>query len=153
MFVNSTSEWKDPKYADTYCIYWHQSLVLLLGYVLYAVTCANYQKIMAHFCPAHRSDDADLEAKKDQLADGEDRMSFEPAHNFRSDKTDQPSRLTQHGTGTLLVAALAPAHLRGKILSELQDTEGEAGNGTTFSCFLFKRSRFYTLYSSSSNAW
>jgi len=155
MFNHTTNEWKDPAYQDTYCIYWYQSFVLLIGYAAYAVTCAFYRKIMAAFCPAGPKEE-DPAAEKAEAFDNGDvsRESLEPSSNFRQqEKSELPTGVAQVGTGALLVAAFAPSHLRGKILTDMEDTEGDAEKDTTFGCYLFKRSRYYRMYSASSNAW
>lgn len=44
----------DDDYDDDggwFCIYWYQPIILIMGYVLYALTCSFYTKIIATFCP------------------------------------------------------------------------------------------------------
>ena len=48
---NYGSKLADLKESGCICVYWYHAVVLVLGYLSYALTCAYYQKLMASFCP------------------------------------------------------------------------------------------------------
>lgn len=149
-FYNQENIDDDDERTERYCIYWHESFVLIIGYIIYAVTCAYYQKIMALFCPDRTGENDELEGAELAKRGSESRVSLEPSANFKSEKGQRASEI---GAGTLIMAAMAPPHVRNKILSELDETDGDANIGDKFRCFLFKRSKFYKYFATASNAW
>jgi hypothetical protein len=130
---------------NVYCIYWWQALILLLGYVIYALVCAYYQRIMAAFCPMGLLSEAPVDSRPSVVK--------EPVENFRHHGENDAVTVQNASTGQLLLAALVPTHMRGKLLVELGHQDGDAVTSHKYGCYLFKRSRFYKYFSTAANAW
>jgi K+-dependent Na+/Ca+ exchanger-like protein len=146
-------DWHDPEFQPLYCIYWWQALILIVGYVCYALTCAYYQKIMARFCPDKSPEEQDSGKTHMPQRTRTSMHESEPVGNFKRDRNSHHNVTT----GDLQIAAFAPSHLQGNFLWNVHDSEelskenGDSSN--KFSCFMYKRSRFYHVRAISHNAW
>jgi len=58
---NYGSKLADLRESGCICVHWFHAVVLVLGYLSYALTCAFYQKLMASFCPGTTKSPAALE--------------------------------------------------------------------------------------------
>jgi K+-dependent Na+/Ca+ exchanger-like protein len=91
LLENDQKDTVDKDNGGFICVIWYKSLVLIFGYVLYAVVCGYYQKLIPMFCPITNALTSEEEWKA-KAGDGEDLRNSQsiyaqPADNFK-DKDD-----------------------------------------------------------------
>jgi Ca2+/Na+ antiporter len=141
---NDPKDWVDPPFVDAYCVYWWQGLFLVGAYTIYALVCAYFEQIKARFCPDKEEPRISENGVSETRSSG---YENEPSANFGADRQSQK----EPTAGDLQMAAFAPAHIQGNFLYNIHLCEEVIP--TKFSCYMWKRSRFYHVRSISQNAW
>lgn len=91
---------------DKFCIYWYQALVLLMGYVAYALVCAYYQQLIACVCPKKRTGYAGASDRLGGGGLGGGKLGGEGSGSLRQglidgDSIDDYARSNESGEGEL----------------------------------------------------
>lgn len=83
---DDAGEWVGGTHVKKYCVSWWQSLVLIFGYVIYALVCAYFTEIVDTFCP-FKPEETALASEADRASMGS-RASYawEPVSNFQGNE-------------------------------------------------------------------